>query len=112
MVIMATSCSPPYNHRPYRHHDRRRYRDRGHEIGRKLDPAHASHHARSGAPLCLNCDIAFVGPEQPGAFVIAVPFAKRTCSLVTGICKHCLAREDPATIAFRGWRKIWPDLPR
>jgi hypothetical protein len=62
------------------------------------------------APLCFNCDTVFAGPEQPGAFAIAIPFANRTSSLITGICARCLAKEDAATIAFRGWRKIWPDL--
>jgi hypothetical protein len=62
------------------------------------------------APLCLNCDTAFAGTEQPGAFAIAIPFAKQSHSLITGICKHCIAQENAEAIAFRGWRKIWPGL--
>jgi hypothetical protein len=65
---------------------------------------------RGHGPLCLDCDTEFHAKSiPPAAFMLLVPFANPTGSLVTAICENCLATKDLDEASVRVLRKLWPD---
>lgn len=65
---------------------------------------------RGQGAICIDCDCEFSNANRPMGFVIAVPFANRAISMVTGVCANCLLKPDLHDATMRRLRKIWPDL--
>jgi len=61
--------------------------------------------------LCMDCDMTFHSRRLPEAFMIVTPFAARTHSMVTGICRRCADRDDAELLqaAISTMRKLYPN---